>query len=166
MSSGYSRHATNIYIMCHKNTKVTQTNNDDNILKLESMIPHRIVQYMTIPEQTTTHLIVHYIITRHKSNTIFQYSLDLFKLNSHTTACNEATSPSSKHLDSPPLLLWHDKHAQASAPSPPYAHLPASFAVLLAAPFLLPPPGVSSPPSPAALLPTSCISPYTSCPPP
>ena len=64
------------------------------------------------------------MITQHQSTKTVQYSLDLPKVNSHTTACNEATSPSSKHLDSPSLWLWHGEHAQASAPSPPYAQLP------------------------------------------
>ena len=57
-----------IILSAIRTQKYTETWNDGYILKLEYMIAHQKVQYMTIPEQTTTHLIVHYMITQVEHN--------------------------------------------------------------------------------------------------
>ena len=57
IQSDYANYLTRILMIilsAIKTQKYTQTCNDDNILKLEYMIAHRIVQYITTQEETTT----------------------------------------------------------------------------------------------------------------
>jgi hypothetical protein len=81
---------------------------------LEYAINNNIVN-SRVHENTLKQDQVHYMRTQWNNSITWQHR-DYCK----TTGCNEATSSSSMHSDSP-LLLSHGKLALASAPSPPYA---------------------------------------------